>query len=268
MAAKVVLLAIKDLHSKLFVRVGLNQDHALYLAELMEGGVKFPPIKVTSDLMVIDGRHRIEAYELNNRSHIEAEIINIDEQRDIIAEAYKANVGGALPPTKDDTEHTISLLLDCGESMKRIGELLGLPSAMARKYANSVKSKVARQKLMNAATAVTDSGLTMAKAAEQYGVDPDKLKDVLTGRRKRQKEGVGEIQRNITRSYKSLAQKNAILVRSLIEKHEDGDVTESQVREIFAHIEQLQKRATRAISDWKKRFETGNKEAVVDEAAA
>jgi ParB-like chromosome segregation protein Spo0J len=251
-------VALKDLKVNLFVRQALNQDHALFLAELIENGVELPPIRITSGCVVIDGRHRIEAHELNDRVEIKAEIVDVKTENEMIAEAYKANVGGSLPPTPQDTEHTIMLLLERGEAMKRIGEMLGLPAGMARKYINSVKSKTSRQKLMKAASAITDGGLTVAKAAEQYEVKLEKLKEILSGHKRKNKQGISEIQRGLTKTHKSLSQKNAALIRSLLDKYEDGDVTERQVREIFSHIDQLQKRAARAISDWKKRFDSAN----------
>lgn len=258
MRTKTETVALKDLRTNLFVRQALNPDHALFLAELIENGVELPPIRITRERVVIDGRHRIEAHELNNRVEIRAEIVDVGTESELIAEAYKANIGGSLPPTPQDTEHTIMLLLERGEAMKRIGDLLGLPAGMARKYINSVKSKTSRQKLMKAAAAITDGGLTVAKAAEQYEVDADALKQVLSGHKRKHKMGVAEVQRGLTKTYKSLSSKNAALIRGLLEKYEDGDVTERQVREIFAHIEHLQKRSARAVSDWKKRFDAAN----------
>jgi hypothetical protein len=252
---KNVTVSIKDLKTNLFVRQALNQDHAIYLGELLENGVTLPPIKITQDHVVIDGRHRIEAHELNHRTEIEAEVEVVKDESELISAAFKSNVGGSLPPTQQDVEHTVMLLLDRSESMRRIGELLGLPPGMARKYINSVKSKAARQKLMKAASAVTDGGLTLAKAAESYGVETETLKEVLSGRRRKHKQGVTEIQGNLTRTHKSLSQKNASLLRSLLDKYEDGDVTAKQIRDIFSQIERLQKHASRSISDWKKRFE-------------
>jgi hypothetical protein len=248
-------VAIKDLKFNLFVRQVLNQDHALFLAELIEGGVKLPPIKITPELGVIDGRHRIEAYELNNQTEIEAEIMDIKNETELIAKAYRANIGGSLPPTPQDTEHTIMLLLERGEAKKRIGELLSLPAGMARKYISSVQSKASRQKLMRAAAAVTDGGLTVAKAAEQHNVDMEKLKEVLSGKKHKRKWGIAEVQRKLTKLYRSVSQTNARCIRSLLEKHEDGDVTEKQVRDIFAHFDNLQKQSSRSVAEWKKRFE-------------
>ena len=250
---------LKDLKVNLYVRQVLNQDHVLYLAELLQNGVKLPPIRITQDMVVIDGRHRIEATELNNLTSIEATYIEITGEAELISEAYKANVGGSLPPSSADTEHTVMLLLERSESKKRIGELLDLPAGMARRYISDVQSKMARAKLLRAVSAVTDGGLTVFKACEQYGVDPDKLKEVLSGHKRNHKKGVAELQRGLTRTYKSLGSKNASVIRNLLDKYEDGDVTEKQVKTIFAHIDQLQKRALRTMVDWKKRFESKGK---------
>ena len=258
---RVVKLA--ELQTNLFVRKQLDQRRALYLGELISDGVEMKdPIEVTDrggvQNIVVDGRHRKEGYELAGASETKAKVLEFEDEAEMIAYAYRANVGGSLPPTQEDTEHTIMLLLERSEPMKRISERLGLPAGMARKYINSVKSKTSRQKLMKAAAAITDGGLTVAKDAEQYDVEVDKLKEVLSGHKRKHKQGIAEIQRGLTKTYKSLGQKNAALIRSLLEKCEDGDVTERQVREIFAHIEQLQKQSAHSVADWKKRFDSAN----------
>lgn len=261
-------IGLDKLQENLFVRKQLNQDHVLYLAELIENGVKMKDlIEVAEDFRIVEGRHRKEAYELNGVSEVSVRMLKFENDAEMIAYAYKANTGGSLPPTPEDTEHTILLLLEQGEPKKQIGDLLGLPAGMARRYVAEVQSKAARAKMQRAAAAITDGGLTVAQAAENYGVDADKLKETLSGHRKRNARGITEIQRGLTRSYKSLGSKNAALIRSLLEKYEDGDVTEKQVGDILDHIEQLQKKAVRAVTDWRHRFATmgnGNGNGVVN----
>ncbi|MEK7390717.1 MAG: ParB/RepB/Spo0J family partition protein [Patescibacteria group bacterium] len=265
---KIVTVKIVDLKKNLFVRLALNEDHVLYLADLIGNGVKLSPITITPDLTVNDGRHRIAAYELLGLTEIEAEVVNIGSEIEQIAMAFKANVGGSLPPTQQDVEHTIELLLERGETKKRIGELLGLPAGMARRYVDVVQSRVARTTLMKAVAAVTDGGLTVAKAAEMHGVDPEKVKAVLSGHRRNNKlGGMAEIHRNLTKTYKSLSSRNAALVRGILVKHEDGDMSEKQVREIFAHIELLQKQSARAVADRMARFDAKTKERKTGKAA-
>ena len=250
------MVALKDLQINLFVRKALNHDHALALAELIENDVVLPPIQITTEMVVIDGRHRIEAHDVLNRKEIEAEVVEIADETELIAEAYKANVGGALPPTKDDTEHTIMLLLERGETIKHVSDLLHLPSGITRRYVNELKSKMTRAKIQRALAAIANDGLTVAKAAEQFEVDLDKLKENLSGQRRKHRQGIRDIQASSTRNYKSLGSKNAAMLRKLLDKYEDSDVTEDQVLDVIRHLEQLQKMAAKAVADWKRRFDS------------
>ncbi len=257
------IISITDLQENLFVRKALDQDHVLYLAELIDSGVEMrDPIEVAEIespegkvLTIIDGRHRKHAYELNNVTEIEVEVLEFEDEAEMISYAYQKNVGGAKPPTQADTEHTIDVLIRSGVPKKRIAELLNLPSYLARKYINLVHSKMERQKVMRAAAAVREGGLTLYKAAIQYDVDPESLKVALGGKKKPPKNRVEEIHRNLTKAYKSIGQRHAALIRNLIEKFDDGDVTEQQVNSVFNHIEKLQKQSARTIAEWKKRFE-------------
>lgn len=252
----VVVRKISDLNKKLFVRLRLDQDRVLALAELIEAGKKLPPIEITPDNVILEGRHRTEAHELCERAEIECEIVNIDDEIEMISYAYKANAGGALPPKREDTEHTIVMLLERGANKKQVAELLDLPPSVARKYITEINSKMTRAKLTRAAGAVTDGGLTVAKAAEHYGVDPAKLKELLRGSKKANKPGIAELLRSLSALYRSVSQKNAATARRILEQFEDGDVTAKQVRQVFHQMERLQRNSSRAVADWIKRFDS------------
>lgn len=259
---KPVAVSISDLDIAFYARKALDQDRVIYFWELLESGEELDPIDITTSKKVIDGRHRIEASVIAGRADIQACYQDdIKSEVELIGKAYRANTGGALPPTKQDTEYVISLLLQRNETTKKIGELLGLPASMARKYVNEVKSKMGRAKLKEAVESVTEGGLTAAKAAEKHSVDLGRLKEMLSGKRKTAKNGVTEIQRNLTSTYRSHSLKNATLMRSLIAMYEDGDVSAKQVNDIIAHVKSLQERATRVVNDWACRFEAANKKS-------
>lgn len=255
---KTATVTLAELHTNLFVRKALDQEHAIYLGELISAQVEMRDlIEVTERdglTEIVDGRHRKEGYELAGVSEIKVKVLEFENETEMIAYAYRKNTGGSKPPTLEDTDHTITLLLKRNESMKSIGEHLGMPASLVRKYAADIKSRMNRVALQAAMTAVTDGGLTITKAAEANEVDVDKLKELLSGKRKKHKDGVGEVQRLLTSTFKSLGLKNAAAIRKLLEKLEDGDVTADQVTEIFKHIDQLQRRHTRSIADWKSRF--------------
>ena len=260
---RTVTAKVADLKANLFVRKELDVDHVLYLGTLIEAGVEMKDrITVTEDMRIVNGRHRHGGYELAGIKEIKVDIVKIDDETEFIAEAYKANTGGSKPPTIADTEHTIALLLERNVSMKGIAELLNLPGSVARKYATDVKSRMNRAKLQRAADAVTDKELNIPQAAEQFGVDQDKLKEILSGHKRRSKlTGIGEIQRNLTTIYKGLSQRNASALRKAIQKYEDGDVTKKHVDEVFEHIDSLMKRSMKAVADWKTRFIATNKDS-------
>ena len=252
-----------DLQTNLFVREELNQDHVMTLAMLIEAGVEMnAPIEigyVASDPAkketVVDGRHRKEAFELNSVKKITVKVLEFEDEIEMISYAYKANAGGPKPPTSADTEHTVMLLLKHNEGPKRVGELLGLPLSVARNFVGNVKSRMNRQQVQHALTAITEEGLTISKAAEQFNVEADTLKEILSGKRRKHRKGVADLQRILTKNSRSTSLKNVGLIRKLLQEYEDGDVTQQQVRDIFKHIEDLQKGASRGVADWKKRFE-------------
>ena len=248
------LVKIKDLKMNLFVRKSLDQEHAIQLGMLMEHGETLPDIQVTPDMVVIDGRHRVEAHLLNKLDEIWVEIVKVGSENELIALAYKANTGGSLPPRKEDTEHTVGLLLERGETIKNIAELLGLPPSLTRRYTSEVKSRMARAKLQRAADSVTEDNLPVVKAAEEHGVELEKLREVLTGHRRKNKRGFTEYMRTIGASFKSLSLKNAQFLRKLQNMLEDGDVSPKQIKDLFEHIEHLQKEQKRSIENWKKRM--------------
>jgi hypothetical protein len=251
----VVTAQISAISKRLFVRVSLDDDRVLFFVELIEAGEELPPLQVTRDMVLIDGRHRLEAYEFCDKADVRVELVDVKDEAELIAMAYVANCGGALPPTTQDTEHTVTLLLDRGVTKKRIGEMLHLPPGLARKFITSVESKVARTSLLNAVSAVTNDGYTAPKAAEEFGVDLDKLKDALSGARKRHREGIGEVQRELTVTFKSSSAKVAAVLKNLFAQFDDGDVTVEQCLEVFGHLEKSRKAQVRVLSDWKARFD-------------
>jgi hypothetical protein len=260
---------LADLQTNLFVREALDEKHAMMLGELIESGVEMTDLievaEIAGVLSIVDGRHRKVAYELNDIVEVKVKILEFEDDAEMIAYAYRKNTGGSKPPTAADTERTVKLLLEKKETMKRIGELLGLPTNLARKYANEVRSRMNRVALMKARDMVAGGEATAAQAAERCDVDLDKLKEALSGKhggKRGNRLMFKDVHRNLSRLYNGLGKKNAALVKRFMERFEDGDVTETQVRDIFKHIKDLQKKANRSFADWEKRFEArvGGKE--------
>ena len=254
---------IDTIETNLFVRNRLDQDWAIQLAELLDAGTSLSPIKITQNnfypemekkWLMVDGRHRIEAHLLLNLTEIDYEIVQVRNEQELIALAYKSNLGGSLPPRKEDTEHTVRLLIERKVLVKDIAEMLGLPASITRKFVTEIKSKDKRAKEMRAVAAVTEGGLTIPKAAEQYDADEDRVREILGGRGRKHAKGIEETQRTLTALQRSHSQKVAKIMKALSEKYEDGDVSGRQVAAILDHVEASHKNFSRRIVDWKKRF--------------
>ena len=256
MSKKIVTIKIADIKVDTYVRKGLNQDHALFLASLIEAGVKLPPIKITPDFNLQDGRHRIEAHLLNGLTEIECEVISARNDLVLIGEAFRDNMGGSLPPTPDDIKHTIRMLLDRGMAKKDIPVALGLPAAMVRGYISTVESERKRQLLQQAANLIAEGEANRSEAAEKVGIKDEDLKQFLQQHNKREtKKGLKDVERNMRHLYQSFSNRVSRLMKGVQEKFEDGDISAKQVEGIFEIIDDKLKSAARLQSDRRKRFE-------------
>ncbi len=251
---RVVTRKIEDLKIKCYVRKELDQDHVLHLAELLEDGVNLDPIQITKGNIVVAGRHRIEAHLLVDRETIRCELVQVSDEVEMISMAFKENAGGPLPPKRQDIEHTVAMLLDRNVAMKNIGDILGLPAGLTRRYCQEVKSRVSRAKMQHARGAVA-GGMSPTKAAEKFGVKLDTLRAHVSGRKRRRQNAVAEIKATLTKTYRGLGQKNANACRKVIDQFQDGDLTEKQAREVIGKVKLLLVKSTRSVEDWEGRFE-------------
>lgn len=249
---------IDDLLIPFYVRQKPDQDRVLYLAELMEGGVDLDPIKVfpkNGGFAVRDGRHRMEAHRLLDRKNIRAVVY--PACRDLINEialAYKENAGGALPPSKEDTEHTVRLLLSQGVAPRDIAKLIPVPPSMAKRYVQLISMKQLRIRMKNAVSAVSDGELNAPQAAEKFKVDLDQLRKELGGRKKKGKYQGKEVRRVISSRYRSLSQYNATTLRKLFNGLEDGDVTPPTIEMAIKTMADLNRKLGSNLRGWTSRL--------------
>lgn len=251
---KLVTRNIKELNERLYVRMQLNQDWVLHLAEMLEAGEKLPPIVINTDGTIVDGRQRKEAHELCRRTEIECEMLEFDSDEEMISYGYKANCGGSLPPTTADTEHTVMLLLDRKVPKRDISDMMGLPPSVARKYIATVQARINRAKLVRAAVSVTDDNLTVDAAAAKFEIEPERLKEFMGSKTKRKRTAIAELITQCTVLFKSHGQKVKNVFQDAYDQLADGEVTPKQVAEIIAKVRSLQRLASKQTTNWEKRL--------------
>src|SRR5262245_8066653 len=257
----VIEVSMDDLDVSFWVRLKPDPDRVLYLAELMDNGVEIDPIVVwlkqeTNKYVVRDGRHRIEAARFLDRTSIKCKVVPAPKNSaEEISLAYQANLGGALPPTKEDTEHTVRLLLSQGVAGRDIAKLLPLPPSLARRYVDNVASKQAKMKLRQAIEAVADGEMSAVQAAATYNVDIDTLRKELGGRKKKGKQAAVQIKHNLGKQYRSLSQKNASILKALFSGLDDGEVSIATIETVIAHMHEANRKLTITLRGWTQRLE-------------
>lgn len=254
MPPKTQEVRIDSIQTTFFVRKKLDEDRVVQLALLMQNEAPVPPIRITEDFVLIDGRHRIEAAKLAGWATIKAEVVPSNKDRgELIAEAFSANVGGSAPPTRADILFTIQQLLQQGWGEARIAKFFPFPKAVVRKYVNDTRSKIHDARVNQAVADVRDRGFTLLQAAENRDIEPEAIKAAMTKVSKKiaNKE---EYKGNLTSRFRSLSRANAHLFEKLLEAHQDGEVSVDYVREVMDHTRELHVQAMRSFDGWEKRL--------------
>lgn len=133
------LIKIKDIEipENLYPRNSINAMAIEEYAEAMKRGVKFPPIVVAQKefdqnkkFILIDGRHRIEAVEMNGGDHIQAQVYKGLSDKDIYLMSIDLNSKHGIRLTRNDKLMKVIPRL---EKMKvdvvKISQLTGIEAA-------------------------------------------------------------------------------------------------------------------------------------------
>lgn len=255
---KVVSMKIADIIISHYVRKELDEDRVIFFAELYEAGSDVPPIKVTMDNKLEDGRHRLAALEFLERTDAVCEIVDTVSDVELIKAAYAANLGGSKPPTRQDTEHVAQMLLREGVTPAKVIDFFSqhYPKSVARTYVDQARFGITREKIRKAKEAVLSGDKTMNKAAEEFGVDIETLKAEVTGTKKKNKKNteVREFKSVLTTLFRSSSKRWAAQLTKLRIMYENEEVTTQQVDEVLEHLDHLIKQASRSFKNHKDRI--------------
>ena len=207
-----------------------------------------------------DGRHRKAALDHLGRKNADCILIEPMKFVDQIIDAFAKNVSGSpFPPTRADIVFVMKQLLEAGTAnahIQRLFESFYQPSHV-RKLLKDAHSNLAKAKMAKAKQAVAHGGLTVKDAAEEHGVEPERLKEEITGVKKRRKSlGISDIKNEISNRHKGNSAKNISIFRDLFAKFEDGEISETHVMEVLLHVQRINTDAGKRVNSWVERFET------------
>lgn len=130
---KTQILKIKEIKEKenLYPRKEYDQILVRRYADEMKAGATFPPIKVTTQgkkFFLVDGKHRIGAYLINNEEIVEAIVLDELTDKEIFFEAVKSNLSHGKGLSEEDLESIKITLENFEYSESQISTLLRIPA--------------------------------------------------------------------------------------------------------------------------------------------
>ena len=130
---KLKVLRIKDvvIDESVYPRINVDWVTTARYLNALKSGANFPPIVVAlldGKYILVDGGHRLKAYEANKETHIQAEVLEDLDMKAIYIEAVKRNSEhGRQFSTQEVTKICITLT-EWGESQEVISELVRIPT--------------------------------------------------------------------------------------------------------------------------------------------
>ena len=262
MKKRIVTLQLNQIQENFMVRVELNRDHVDHLKDLIGAGVVLDPILVSEeDKELIDGRHRKAAYLEMAFKEVECEARNFASDADKIVEALRCNVGGSLPPTHADVNHTMQILLASGATRKTIIEIvserIGFPPKLIARHLDEVQSNMAKARLKKAAYAVVNDGKTVHEAAAEQGVNLETLRRRLKADGETDDDratSVNQAKSYLSTSFASLQHSQGQVLSKVLRELKDGLISPEESQILIDHVKKLTLRLNRHHDEWVKRF--------------
>jgi len=248
---KIIDVEYSKLKDEFDIRCILDTDRIVYLAELIRAGQILPPIKITPDFKIIDGRHRKEAYFLEDILTIKAEVLNVTGTIDIVKEALSSNMGGALPPLKNDLLRTMTILINKGYSRTRILKEFEsiIPLSLLKSSHHHALWAINRKKVNNAVDLIRD-GLTIEKACEATGASIQSVRDKLNPK----DPPHNHVALTLKRMFSHFDKKLGKVFSKILEDFEDGNRTKGETENVIKGLSKLIINQNRMYANWEKRW--------------
>jgi len=252
---KIVEVEISKLVDKFDIRNTINQDHVEFLAGLIAGGTDLGPIKITKDYIIVDGRHRIEAFKFWETKTIKAIIVENDTPMGILTEALSSNMGGALPPTKADLRRVMTILINKNYSKKRIYEEFKeiLPLSLIKTSYQYALLRINNKKVIEVIQLINDSGLTKEKAAGMVGIPVEWVtKKLNTG--KNNGEYIQAMKAELNGYFNHFNKKLGKAYSRVLQGYDDALATKNDTQRVIRHLGLLITNQNRMYVNWQRRW--------------
>lgn len=256
---KVVKVPLDRIMVTTYVRTARDQERVNFFLEVLKGGGKLDPGQITDDYQLVDGRTRLAALDQFGATEMEMIFLGILTPEEIIFRGIEANMGGALPPSNHDYEHTIKALLKEKTSRKIIMERLvgkGLPKKFVSHMIDQAQTHMNKDNIRKAVAAILGGGLTLSQAAGKFDADEDSVRKELGRKATSETDPVGEISEEfgqmksvLSQGASKYVQKITYYGKKLIPLFADNVPTKKESKEILDFLKAQKKRLNSNIDD-------------------
>ncbi len=272
---RIVRLPIAGLKETFHVRTSLNDDRVIYFGELYSNRTPVDPIKVVEGTNeIVDGRHRKAGALLANYVEIDCELVPKNTRPHLIMAAFAANLGGSLPPSRQDIGQTLRLLLEEKVSRKEIIAMMRgistFPDTLIASYLDKVQSDMASARLNKAVDGVVTGNMTVAMAAEAFSVNAASIQAAISNKRSRKPDlqPIHQVKAGFSKRLLVVSTQMSLTNKKLLQAYRDGIVNERQMEEHFDHMNQLLTNLKTSHENWKNRYEVAKKDEGTDTTKA
>ena len=150
--------------------------------EAMEEGAQFPPIKVwqksKDEYWIIDGVHRFLAQTRLGREYIEAEVVELKDEIEFMAEAIKENAKHGLPLAPEDKRESARRLYLKGYEVKNIAKLFSVSHQTVYNWIGDLKEQE-KEELREKVLELKEKGLSNREIARELGITHPTVENLL-----------------------------------------------------------------------------------------
>ena len=156
------------INDEIYPRESFDTETVKRYREAMAAGAKFPPLVITSDNHLLDGRHRLEAYKLVGKTEVEVKIENPD---DPATRAVELNLQHGKPLSRFEMRELARKWYGT-RPVTNIADILGVTRQTVQNWVSDLAAEreEAREEIREKALGIRAEGKTQAEVARELGV--------------------------------------------------------------------------------------------------
>ncbi|MFH0873963.1 MAG: ParB/RepB/Spo0J family partition protein [Candidatus Komeilibacteria bacterium] len=225
MSKEIKRISLDKLQVTFDVRIRLSEDRVQLFMELYQGGAELPPLQVSVDNEVIDGRHRLEALRRLKRAWAPCIVTREKSRQKLLAMAIEANMGGPMQPTRDDIIWTMERCLNEGMPRPAVISLFPLPAEVVRRYLATAHANMLQKRKLKAIAAIAGGNITVSDAAEKFGIPVRNLSAAVRRVVKRKETSpAAQFRDTLNKKWRGVPVTVSQLCRHVLNQCETGEV--------------------------------------------